>query len=126
LRRNIRCLLSTPAIQACYNTFNQGVNQVVNLQTQNRAPRETLQTLACNVSVARYQCETDIYSRCDARTGQIMQDFFFAAVPGDCRRATGVRSRYVDIFNAGSVSGGKTSSIVNFMILTILAFVWKI
>ncbi|BFZ14887.1 hypothetical protein BsWGS_17926 [Bradybaena similaris] len=126
LRRNIRCVVSTPAVRACYNTFNQGVDQIVNLQAQNRVPRETLQTLACNVTVTRYHCEIDIYSRCDARAGQTMQDFFFATLPGECRRATGVTSRYVAVFNGGNVHGEKLwSSLVNPLILTVLVFVWK-
>ncbi|XP_005101227.2 uncharacterized protein LOC101861514 [Aplysia californica] len=104
LRQNIRCLLSTPEIRRCYATFNQGINQIAGLQRQQQLPRVTMEQLACNVSVARYQCETAVYRFCNARAGEIMQDFFFAGVTQECRDATGVRSRYVDIFTGGAVT----------------------
>ncbi|BFZ24294.1 hypothetical protein BsWGS_27333 [Bradybaena similaris] len=99
LQLNIRCLLSTPEVRRCYSNFNQGISKVVNLERQKKLPRSTVQELACNVSVTRYLCETDVYASCDARIGKIMQDFFFAGLPATCRTAAGVSSRYVSTIN---------------------------
>ncbi|CAL1538213.1 unnamed protein product [Lymnaea stagnalis] len=113
LRRNIRCLLSTPEVRRCYNNFNQGVTQVVQLETQNQLPRVRLEELACNVSVGRYRCETAVYSFCNIQAGQIMQDFFYAGVTHDCRQATGVTSRYTQLFN------GSPFHPANFLVLAV-------
>ncbi|XP_059169181.1 uncharacterized protein LOC131950963 [Physella acuta] len=119
LRRNIRCLLSTPEVRRCYALFNQGVNQVVALENQNnqQLPRGALQDLACNVSVARYRCETAVYSFCNRQVGQIMQDFFYAGVTNDCRHQTGVRSRYTALFNGGPVA---TASLVMTVLMILM------
>ncbi|KAK7452270.1 hypothetical protein BaRGS_00039751, partial [Batillaria attramentaria] len=106
IEENIQCLLSTPQVRQCYDIFNQGVQQVINLQNQGQLPRVTLQELACNVSISRYQCETAVYRFCDRESGRIMEDFFFAGVPQECRDITGVRSRYIDMWGgASSVRG---------------------
>jgi len=106
---NIQCLLSTPEVRRCYDNFNQGVQQVVNLSNQGQLPLVTLEEIACNISISRYQCETAVYRFCDERSGQVMQDFFFAGVPKECRRTTGVRSRYVDLFGGASSLRASTS-----------------
>ncbi|KAH9509954.1 hypothetical protein Btru_044710 [Bulinus truncatus] len=123
LRQDIRCLLSTPEVRRCYNVFNQGVNQVVQLENQNQIPRLRLEELACNVSVARYRCETAVYTFCNIRVGQIMQDFFYAGVTSDCRQQTGVFSRYTQLFNSSTYIRGSLWIIV----LTALVFIfhWK-
>ncbi|RUS82251.1 hypothetical protein EGW08_009989 [Elysia chlorotica] len=102
LRNVIRCVLSTAEVRRCYNNFNRGVNQVVNLINQNQLPAVTLQELACNVSVGRYRCETAVYAQCDPAAGRIMRDFFYAGVTDACRRETGVTSRYTAKFGGSA------------------------
>ncbi|ESO94032.1 hypothetical protein LOTGIDRAFT_228686 [Lottia gigantea] len=104
LATRIRCLLSTPEVRRCYDIFNQGVTQVVNLQSQSRLDEYGLRNLACNVSVQRYQCETQVYSFCDAQAGEIMQSFFYAGVPPTCRDYTGTYSRYTHMYGSGEIT----------------------
>ncbi|GFR86633.1 hypothetical protein ElyMa_004204100 [Elysia marginata] len=111
----IRCVLSTPEVRQCYNNFNRGVNQVVQLIDQNVLPAVTLQQLACNVSVGRYRCETAVYNLCNSAAGRIMRDFFYAGVTDTCREDTGVTSRYTAKF-------GGTSQIVGSGLLVVFCF----
>ncbi|KAK6975489.1 hypothetical protein BgiMline_021851 [Biomphalaria glabrata] len=123
LRDNIRCLLSTPEVRRCYNVFNQGVNEVVNLENRNTVPRLRLEELACNVSVNRYRCETAVYAFCNSRVGQIMQDFFFAGVTSDCRAQTGAFSRYTQLFNGSTKN--QTSFWIFALATMLFIFQWK-
>ncbi|KAK7097786.1 uncharacterized protein [Littorina saxatilis] len=109
IQRNIQCLLSTPQVRRCYDNFNQGVQQVIGLENQGQLPRVTLEEIACNVSVSRYQCETAVYRFCDQHAGRVMQDFFFAGVPAECRRITRVRSRYADLWGGADSVRASTS-----------------
>jgi hypothetical protein len=53
-----------------------------------------------------------------------MQDFFFAGVPGDCRRVAGVRSRYIDLWGgAASVRGSTSLYYVTTAALAVMALV---
>ncbi|KAK6168525.1 hypothetical protein SNE40_021038 [Patella caerulea] len=104
LQNRIRCLLSTPEVRRCYDNFNQGVSQVVNIQGQGRLDEYGLRNMACNVSLQRYQCETQVYSFCDAQAGEIMQSFFYAGVPPTCRDNSGIYSRYIHLYGAGETA----------------------
>ncbi|KAK3774127.1 hypothetical protein RRG08_065787 [Elysia crispata] len=121
LRNVIRCVLSTPEVRRCYNNFNRGVNQVVNLINQNQLPAVTLQELACNVSVGRYRCETAVYAQCDPAAGRIMRDFFYAGVTNDCREDTGVTSRYTAKFGGTAQIVGSGLLLVGCFILCLMS-----
>ncbi|XP_041359505.1 uncharacterized protein LOC121375885 [Gigantopelta aegis] len=104
LQRRMQCLLTTPQIQQCYNNFRSAVIQVVNIGRQGGMQRRDLEAIACNVSIARYQCETQVYSFCDQQAGEIMRNFFYAGLPGRCRQSTGVVSRYTQMWGGATVS----------------------
>ncbi|KAL8607287.1 hypothetical protein ACOMHN_047618 [Nucella lapillus] len=121
IQENIRCLLSTPEVRHCYDNFNNGVQQVVTQQNQGQQPRATLQQLACNISVARYQCETAVYKSCDAEAGRVMLDFFYAGVPQECRNTTGVTSLFVQLWGGAA---GITGSRVLYVFSAGLVLLW--
>ena len=72
------------------------------------------------MSISRYQCETAVYRFCDQASGQVMQDFFFAGVPQECRDTTRVRSRYVDLWGGAASVRGSTS--LYFVTAAVIAF----
>ncbi|XP_076468422.1 uncharacterized protein LOC143299169 [Babylonia areolata] len=125
IEQNIQCLLSTPEVQRCYDNFNEGVQRVTGLQTQGQLPRDTLQEMACNVSVSRYQCETAVYRFCDERSGQVMQDFFFAGVPQQCRDTTGVTSPFVDLWGGAAGVTGSRPLYVIAALATVSIVLWR-
>ncbi|XP_046352750.1 uncharacterized protein [Haliotis cracherodii] len=124
LEDNIRCLLTTPQVQRCYDNFRQSVVQVVNIGRQGRLNQGDLENVACNVSVARYQCETQVYSFCNSQAGEIMRSFFFAGLPNRCRRNTGVTSRYSAMF--GRLNGAEISHVSAIMMLLPIGALLKI